>query len=275
MLRLLLSPWMVRSVAGLVVSATACGLYADDSVGVVRIRDRQAPVVRAQSPEAPASVTPVAGEQVATPANCEQTQPCAPAQSCGPVPCGGAPQPYCRSNATEHCPAEHCPNNAVECQEPGLCWHIKAHAIMAAEKARIRREDARRGMAYRHGAHDGSCPPGCPECERCRAGGCHDGWLRKKLGYFHCTGSCGQGTPLLGKYHMVYPVNPGYFDPRDGMVYSSQVFNTPVGVPLAPVVHHQYNYGWGVPSSRLTPVSHPVSPYGGAPIGQGPYGLAP
>jgi len=31
-------------------------------------------------------------------------------------------------------------------------------------------------------------------------------------------------------------------------------------VPMAPVVNHTYNYGWGIPSSRLTPVSHPVAP---------------
>ena len=31
--------------------------------------------------------------------------------------------------------------------------------------------------------------------------------------------------------------------------------NVPVAMPLAPNVEHQYNYGWGIPSSRLTPIS--------------------
>ena len=59
----------------------------------------------------------------------------------------------------------------------------------------------------------------------------------------------------------VYPVNPSYNDPRDCQVYAAQGYYGPVAVPLAPVVHHTYNYGWGVPSSRLTPVGNYVAPY--------------
>jgi hypothetical protein len=54
---------------------------------------------------------------------------------------------------------------------------------------------------------------------------------------------------------MVYATMPEYADPRDGRVYSHEGYNVPVAVPLAPVVENQYNYGWGIPSSRLTPVS--------------------
>lgn len=85
-------------------------------------------------------------------------------------------------------------------------------------------------------------------------------WARCKFGYFIPTGNCGKGTPPFGHYSMVYPVNPQHFDARDGQVYAAQGYAGPVSVPLAPVVNHTYNYGWGVPSSRLTPVSHPVSP---------------
>ena len=93
--------------------------------------------------------------------------------------------------------------------------------------------------------------------EECRQ---KSAWARCKFGYFIPSGSCGKGTPPIGVYSMVYPVNPQHFDGRDGQVYAAQGYAGPVSVPIAPVVNHTYNYGWGVPSSRLTPISHPVSP---------------
>ncbi len=62
-------------------------------------------------------------------------------------------------------------------------------------------------------------------------------------------------VPAIGCYYMAYPVNPYHFDQRDGRIYAAQGYGYPVGVPLAPNVEHTYNYGWGLPSSRLTPVS--------------------
>jgi len=47
------------------------------------------------------------------------------------------------------------------------------------------------------------------------------------------------------------PLNPWYCDPRDLQVYSAQGHNVPVTVPLAPMVQ-TYNYGWGIPSSRIS-----------------------
>ncbi len=85
-------------------------------------------------------------------------------------------------------------------------------------------------------------------------------YLRCKFGYFCPTGPDGKGAPPWGKYNMVYPVNPNYFDSRDGQVYAAPGFGGPVSVPLAPNVNHTYNYGWGIPSSRLTPVAHPLTP---------------
>jgi hypothetical protein len=61
--------------------------------------------------------------------------------------------------------------------------------------------------------------------------------------------------PFKGCYYMAYPVNPYHFDQRDGRIYAAQGYGQPVGVPLAPNVQHTYNYGWGLPSSRLSPVS--------------------
>jgi len=88
----------------------------------------------------------------------------------------------------------------------------------------------------------------------CKRGGCRS-CRRRKCGYFHPSGCCGGGCPVVGKYDMVYSANPTYFDPRDGRLYSAQGHNTPMAVPLAPNVRYSYNYGWGIPSSRLTRIS--------------------
>jgi len=83
-------------------------------------------------------------------------------------------------------------------------------------------------------------------------------YFRCKFGYFIPTGGGGRGVPWTGHYARVYPVNPHYSDPRDGQAYAAQGYGIPVSVPLAPVVGHTYDYSWGIPSSRLTPVSHPA-----------------
>lgn len=80
----------------------------------------------------------------------------------------------------------------------------------------------------------------------------HRSWLN----YFIPRGCGGKGCPPVGCYNITYPVNPWHNDCRDGGIYAAEGYGGPVSVPLAPVVRHSYNYGWGVPSSRLTPVSH-------------------
>ncbi|MDP1797769.1 MAG: hypothetical protein Q8K78_09820 [Planctomycetaceae bacterium] len=80
-------------------------------------------------------------------------------------------------------------------------------------------------------------------------------YFRCKFGYFIPTGNGGAGAPFMGTYARVYPQDPGYFDQRDGQLWAAQGYGVPVAVPLAPVVGHQYNYSWGTPSSRLTPIS--------------------
>lgn len=90
-----------------------------------------------------------------------------------------------------------------------------------------------------------------------------DGFLdyfKCKFGYFIPTGCGGAGCPPVGKYARVYPQNPAYFDGRDGQIWAAQGYGVPIAVPLAPVVAHQYNYSWGTPASRLTPISR-VAPY--------------
>ncbi len=81
------------------------------------------------------------------------------------------------------------------------------------------------------------CPPGYSwgapgrVCRFCHGRGC--GYCR------HCY------VPVEG-----YGIG-GYCDPRDTRIYSAQGYNVPVTVPLAPVCR-TYNYGWGIPSTRLT-----------------------
>ena len=55
------------------------------------------------------------------------------------------------------------------------------------------------------------------------------------------------GSPLRS----YVPADQTYCDPRDQLLYSAQGYNVPVTVPLAPVCRI-YNYGWGVPSARLS-----------------------
>ena len=83
-------------------------------------------------------------------------------------------------------------------------------------------------------------------------------YFRCKFGYFIPTGAGGAGVPWVGKYSRVYPQDPYYFDQRDGQTWAAQGYGAPIAVPLAPVVGHTYNYGWGIPSSRLSPVSRPA-----------------
>ena len=79
-------------------------------------------------------------------------------------------------------------------------------------------------------------------------------WVYVRLGLY--TPASIHTSPI-GTYRMVYPVNPGYNDPHDARVYGVQGVGIPIVVPLAPVVRSSYNYGSGLPASRLTPVSVP------------------
>ncbi len=65
---------------------------------------------------------------------------------------------------------------------------------------------------------------------------------------------------LLGSYEHVYALDPSYVDRRTGNVWASQQTGVPMAVPLAPNVRHTMEYGWGMPSSRLVPISRPGPP---------------
>ena len=76
------------------------------------------------------------------------------------------------------------------------------------------------------------------------------------FGWMIPSGNCGQGSPWLGKYHMTYADQPSYIDPRDTQLYAAQGYGMPMTVPLAPNVHHAYNYSSGMPASRITHIGN-------------------
>jgi hypothetical protein len=93
---------------------------------------------------------------------------------------------------------------------------------------------------------------GCPPARRGLLGRC-----------CLCNSGCGWRFLDAHCYCMTYAYNPWYTDCRDGRVYAAYGWGAPMTVPLAPTVTNQHNYGWGIPSSRLTPISR-VAPHPGA-----------
>jgi hypothetical protein len=177
----------------------------------------------------------------ATPAASGEAAAATPAAPCNQGVANNCPSNSCPPVYYDECPG-YCSTRHVLCNNP-LADKMRCHAI----NHRMRN---RQTSAALHAMMQDECNE-------------KFNWFRCKFGYFFPNGSNGKGTALVGHYSMVYPVNPDYQDPRDCQVYSAQGYYGPVAVPLAPVVNHTYNYGWGVPSSRLTPVSHPIAnPYG-------------
>ncbi|MDB5334552.1 MAG: hypothetical protein JWN70_171 [Planctomycetaceae bacterium] len=107
-----------------------------------------------------------------------------------------------------------------------------------------------------YGYSGGSCcwgnKCGCHHnCAACRADighrfRCSMAWL-KPLTYW----DAGCQTDIIA-------LNPGYANPNDlNQGYAAQGYGGPVTIPQAPNVRSNFNYGWGLPSSRLTPTSVP------------------
>jgi hypothetical protein len=237
----------VGVLAGLAAHTT---LHAEDSFGVARISDRSATVIRAQSPDAdlampaaPAAM-PIADTAQPMVLPIRQAQCAVEPQSGHPVTYSHGSMSGIPTDGSEYsisCPAHNgifdpsCP----ECQS--ICGHLGYNECP---------DNAHCGSGFFE-----KCGRGC----RRLGNKCFDFW-----GDMDSLFGNGPGQPLVGHYKVTYPVNPGYFDGRDGQVYAAQGYGGPVSVPLAPVVRHTYNYGWGVPSSRLTPISRPL-PHGARP----------
>lgn len=223
--------------------ASAVAAQADD-LGVVRISDqRQKPVVRAQSPD---------DYQAILPAQCadEPGYHCPPSgPACGTA-AAGCPSLGCRDSGFHGdggCP-DHGGLYDPNCSRCRLFGGQPHGDVYCPDGRWVQCPDGRWDWFPNHqstGFWEGL--------------GNHVGdFCRNRRDCFNMGFFKGPDRPLFGCYDIVYPADPYYFDKRDGQVYAAQGYGGPVSVPLAPMVRHTYNYGWGVPSSRLTPISHPV-----------------
>ena len=248
-----------RVTLGLMVVLAVCGSARAEDFATVRISDRNTDIiVRGQSPDAP--------ELIDTETQAIQTASAIKQVQCAAEPCG-----TCNNGSCQTCPdgmvcrscPDHCNKFDPSCHRcrllNGIGCRNKCHS------GGFWALDSHGNPLWIDGlpAHDGlGSPFGAPDCKN-MFGQMKDwcmnfpDWL-KHHGTIPVPKGDDPGVPLVGKYRLVYPVNPGYFDSRDGQVYAAQGYGGPVSVPLAPVVRHTYNYGWGVPSSRLTPISHPL-----------------
>jgi len=217
--------------AGLNLMACASASAQEDSVGIVRITKPKTGIVLTQQ------VTPASfhHRRIASSDDCQTCQ-----------------------QSGDQCQTGNCPSGQGDCHGryradwrtadwngdywgAGLHQRTQAHRLAVEQMWCNKFGGGEPGFYY----HDDS---GQAMCD----------YFRCKFGYFIPTGAGGAGVPWVGKYSRVYPQDPHYFDQRDGQTYAAQGYGAPIAVPLAPVVGHTYNYGWGIPSSRLTPVSRPA-----------------
>lgn len=98
------------------------------------------------------------------------------------------------------------------------------------------------------------------ECRRAYRNHVWGAHLHNKLNYFKPRGCCGEGCAPFGQYERIYAAQPDHWDARDSQLYAAPATGVPTAIPLPPNVHYQYNFGWGTPSSRLTPISSLVRP---------------
>lgn len=226
----------------------------------------------------------------AAPADCCAPNCCAPADAgCCPQPGCACPAGECDCAPTCSCPADNCccPQQSDCCAPESCACPPCADGCCADSCDGCGSGKASLSDGFGFLKRDKCSACGGRGCENCRRGRGHGAYanrhplarclgnqaaahrarnryasaaacqyLRCKFGFLIHDGNGGVGSPLFGHYSIVYPVDPGYFDGRDGQVYAAQGYGGAVSVPLAPTVRHAYNYSWGVPSSRLTPVSN-------------------
>jgi hypothetical protein len=197
------------------------------------------------SDEQPASAY---GSGIETAGFCEVSDGCTQGNACSPQGHGYSGHGYaspswCRHG--HHCPlhrGHHCPLHGSRYGGWDECEEDRCHCLICCLKHRC------------------LLPCHCL-CDCLFSDGPH-GWPRD--------------IHPFGRYHIAYPVNPHHFDHRDGRIYAAQGYGYPIASPLAPNVEHTYNYSWGVPSSRLSPVSRmPGAPGVANPAGPAGPGVFP
>ncbi len=148
----------------------------------------------------------------------------------------------------------HAGNGIMKGLYPGQAHHGRIYQPQDSKKWIAGFDANGRRMMFCNGCH----------CNPCQCSSAHHGAGNGHYGdgsLFDClfgwaipSGNCGQGLPLVGKYHMVYADRPDYVNPADTQLYGAGQYGMPITVPLAPTVNYQYNYSSGVPSSRITTI---------------------
>lgn len=250
----LLAAWAVGTVSASDPAVVRIGDRTPESV--IRITDR---VVRGQSP---VDMTQPGVQPAGLFSHCENSAVCSddclPGHVCLSDSCGSGST--CSTGGCGHrCAIIGCMVNMFSACHEAKCdllckLGIPCHCRQECQTGRCRRLRTRSYICRAHD-HEEWCK--CRDDRACERRERFGNWLmHSRLNYFIPRGCCGKGCPPIGCYTMVYPVDPWYGDCRDGSIYAAEGQGGPVSVPLAPVIRHTFNYGWGVPSSRLTPVSH-------------------
>lgn len=197
---------------------------------------------------------------------------------CGPQAMGPAcgPNGMCRDGRCQpgggYVNGGYCPNGARHCPPGADCYAGKPYTFgdLACDMGWCKSHyDEMNPLSCHnlHNAYQGSSLQSwwcqekmkyhCRNQYRNQVWGAH---FHNKFNYFAPSGNGGKGAPFFGCYNRVIAASPGYYDARDSQIYASPMTGVPTAVPLAPNVRHQYNYSWGTPSSRLTPISTIVPP---------------
>jgi hypothetical protein len=254
----------LRCTAAVCAILTAGISLAED--GVVRMSDRSS------APEAGSGVVRLAAktkpvvQQVgfssgdSCGAVCDEPTCCAPQiyQAC-PTECWTAPCDPCAAGAC--CPNScdsGCNTYVASCDASGMpsCW------CKDCQSSPCQCYGGRR----RNGRNRDSVPLFAPHVDSGTGSAVCDCWhsqsmsfrnknsrLSHKLFGWMVPSAC---VAPVGSYHRVYAHDPSYFDSRDGQLYGAQGYGMPITVPLAPNVHHTYNYSAGLPASRVTHIGN-------------------
>lgn len=233
------------------ISDTSSG-YSKDS-GVVRISDHRKSAVRpvnhltmpSSGPECCVPVGPVCEPGCAMPSGCVVEPEC-----CAPLGC--CPTEGCSTYGREYVCSSACCCGPQCCCGSGGYGHCGCNGSCFGQS-----HQAHMNKLFAGPVCSGT---GCPanDCWRGQAMSFREKNSRladKLFGWMVPSGCCGQGCPPVGKYQITYADQPEYADPRDSRIYAAQGYGMPMTVPLAPNVYQQYNYSWGVPASRITPIS--------------------
>ncbi|MFV0446552.1 MAG: hypothetical protein ACK5Q5_23520 [Planctomycetaceae bacterium] len=267
--------------AATLLAAWSVSVRADDA-GVVRIANRSStavvrvsdrPVVRGQSP---VDMTNFSVQQTSLSQLCPSSTDCTDVSSGGSI--------YYTDSSGQYCPEGEVWYECSECDCGHDCAVIDCliNSLTVLHKIKVdllnslglpshccclsRRIKAKRVRCKSYRSREARLAG-----ERAHRQSSREQWVadrmdqrKERLAHSKWFYLFGTKNPPCGHYQIVYPVDPWYGDARDAGVYAAEGYGGPMSVPLAPVIRHTFNYGWGVPSSRLTPVSHLAAmPYGG------------